>query len=128
MDEKVFQQAEKLAARNYSVIVSADKLLNGKEIYMAKSVELFGCMAQGATIEDAVDNLSKARVDYIYDSLINNVPVPDPASIAVRTVDDAVVMNTENFKVEVSKNFEKILEQVVQPKNRQQLYEASIRT
>lgn len=121
MDENILKQAEKLALRNYSIYVSVDKLTTGEEIYLAKNPELFGCMAQGLTIEEAVDNLVKARIDYIYDSIEDNIPIPDPAPIAVRTFDDADIMEIESFKIE--KHFENIVEY-----DNKQLYEALIET
>ena len=128
MDKNILQQAEKLAERNYTILMSVDKLSNGKEIFMAKNPELFGCMAQGASRKEAVENLNKARVDYIYDSIVNGVPLPDPAPIAVQTVDASYFIGPEQFTIEIKKSVEDRLQDAIQPKNRQPLFEASLRT
>jgi predicted RNase H-like HicB family nuclease len=119
MDENILRQAEKLAKRNYSILVSVDKLSTGKDIFLAKNPELFGCMAQGLTIEEAVDNLLKARIDYIYDSIEDNIVIPDPAPEAVKTFDDADIMEIESFKIE--KHYENM-----NVYDNKQLYEALI--
>ena len=96
MDKELLEQAKKLAARNYTLSVFEDTLPSGEKIYMAKNPELTGCMAQGMSIEEAIDNLAEARLDYIYDSLEDGIPIPEPALIdpfefpppAVRCEDD----------------------------------------
>ena len=124
MDENLLKQAKKLAARNYKLIVFEDKLTNGKIIYMAKNPELKGCMAQGTTIEDAIKNLADARVDYIYDSLEDDIAIPDPAPLAVQT---AFTIDSEQLTINKSISFSETLEGVAQPSHRKQLYEAWIR-
>lgn len=124
MSEKLLGQAKELAARNYKLSVFEDKLSNGKTIYMAKNLELKGCMAQGATIEDAIKNLDDARVDYIYDSLEDGVIIPDPASLAVQT---AFTIDSEQVFISGSVSADKTQEGVAQPSHRKPLYEAWIR-
>lgn len=128
MDEKLWKLAEKLAARNYSVVVSEDKLANSQIIYMAKNPELFGCMAQGSTLEEAIKNLEDARVDYIYDSLAAGAEIPDPKSIAVQTRDTAYVLDQDQFVIETTVTFKKAVETVAQPGDSTQLYEAWLTT
>ena len=79
MDKELLEQAKKLAAKNYTLSVFEDTLPSGEKIYMAKNPELAGCMAQGMSIEEAIDNLAEARLDYIYDSLEDGIPIPEPA-------------------------------------------------
>lgn len=129
MNETLIEQAKKLASRNYIVAVYEDKLSNGTTIYMAKNPELRGCMAQGKTIEDAINNLNEARVDYIYDSLEDGVSVPEPSQQPVprlekttSTSDSGQVLITGSYA------FEEVLEEVAQPSYRKQLYEAWIGT
>jgi predicted RNase H-like HicB family nuclease len=79
MDEKLRQTAMELADRDYSVVYSVEQTESGGSLYMAKNPELIGCMAQGETLEEAIEHLRDARIDYIYDSLASGSPVPAPA-------------------------------------------------
>lgn len=125
MDNELFEQAKKLAARNYTLSVFEDILSNGTKIYMAKNPELKGCMAQGVSFEEAIKNLEEARLDYIYDSLEDGVPVPFPAALAVctsSTIFSGQAIITDDF------TFEDIQGGVAQPCYRKPLYEAWIST
>ena len=66
MNEWILEKAEILANRNYTIEFSKDKTNGDKTIYLAKNPALQGCMAQGDTLQDAIDNLLDARIDYIY--------------------------------------------------------------
>lgn len=131
MNERLLEQAEKLASRNYMVSVYEDKLSDGTTIYMAKNPELSGCMAQGETIEDAINNLRDARIDYIYDSLEDGISVPDPASHPqplpriTKTTDTS---NTGRIVITDSVSFVRTADDQEQLAHRKQLYEAWIGT
>jgi predicted RNase H-like HicB family nuclease len=125
MDENLLKQAKEFAERNYRLSVFVDKLTNGQAIYMAKNPELNGCMAQGVTIEEAINNLDDARVDYIYDSLENGNPVPEPATFTAQT---AFTINSEQIIINKTISFEKTLENVSQSSHSKQIYEAWIGT
>jgi predicted RNase H-like HicB family nuclease len=60
---------------------------DGKPCYVARHPELYGCMAQGDTPQEAVAELERARSDYIAALLVSNiqVPVPDPARAIARS-------------------------------------------
>ena len=128
MNEELWKNAEKLANRNYTIMVSVEKATSGEQLFMAKNPELVGCMAEGNSLEDAIANLKEARVDYIYDSLKSGSKIPDPAPIAVQTVGTADFVNPNAFKIEKQKGFDDNLGNVVQPKNSKVLYKASINT
>ena len=98
MDKKKLQEAKKMAKKNYTIVVSEAILSDGKKSYMAKNIELFGCMAQGTTINEALQNLEEARVDYIYSSLEDNIDIPEPAFEAITTLDTSSV-NVKQFTV-----------------------------
>lgn len=125
MDKALLEQAKKMASRNYKLLMFEDKLSNGTTIYMAKNPELKGCMAQGMTIGESIENLAEARIDYIYDSLEDGVPIPDPAELAVHTNSTVVSGQTT---ITDSVTFTQTLEDVAQPSYRKPLYEAWIRT
>jgi predicted RNase H-like HicB family nuclease len=85
MNKKLWDTATKLAARPYQVRVYRDDEASGEAIYLAEYAELSGCMAQGATIRDALTNLREAAMDYIYSLLEDGLEVPPPLYIAVQT-------------------------------------------
>jgi len=103
MDNVLLEKAKFLAARNYTTSILEDKLADRTVVYMAKNPELDGCMAQGDTPEEAIENLSEARVDYIYDSLEDGVAIPEPASAAIQTTftiasEETIITKTVNFE------------------------------
>jgi predicted RNase H-like HicB family nuclease len=83
--QDIWRKAEELAAQKYTVVFYPDVDSTGKKIFIAKSPELYGCMAEGLTKEEAEDNLMDARVDYIYSLLIDNLTVPEPIRITEST-------------------------------------------
>jgi predicted RNase H-like HicB family nuclease len=128
MVDAILKKAEELSNRNYKISVSIDITTTGETLYMAKNPELIGCMAQGETLEDAISNLKDARLDYIYDSLKDGFNVPEPAPIAVQTLDTAGILSSEDFKVYTTVTFNKAVETVIKPSHREQLYEAWLET
>jgi predicted RNase H-like HicB family nuclease len=85
MNEARWERAEKLARRPYSVELSRDELSDGQTIYVARNPALPGCKSQGITIEEALENLNAARMDYIYFLLEDGLPVPDPMQTTTST-------------------------------------------
>ena len=130
MDKELFEQAKKLAARNYTLSVFEDTLPSGEKIYMAKNPELTGCMAQGMSIEEAIDNLAEARLDYIYDSLEDGIPIPAPAMQPVpRVIETTTTTTPGQTLIVASIPFqEKTLEDSQQVSSRMPLYEAWVST
>lgn len=54
---------------DYEIILSEKEVMpNGDILYMARIKNLFGCMAQGETEQEAIDNVITARFDYLADS------------------------------------------------------------
>ncbi|MBK8902362.1 MAG: type II toxin-antitoxin system HicB family antitoxin [Anaerolineaceae bacterium] len=78
-EDELMKKAEKLAARSYAIEVYEETLKDGKEIYLVKNPELRGCMAQGETREEAINELNEARITYIHSLLLDNLEVPEPA-------------------------------------------------
>lgn len=79
---EIWQQAEQLAARSYAVKTSQDTLSNGDTVYVAENPEL-GTIAHGGTPEQALRELSLARVSLIYYMLLDAVRVPEPSGAVV---------------------------------------------
>ena len=75
--------AKKLANRDYITKTYQDETTDGDFIFLASNLELEGCLGQGFTIEEAIDDLFDARVDYIKSLLDDNLPVPDPIVLNV---------------------------------------------
>ncbi len=126
MVDAIWKVAEKLADRNYTVSVSEDRTTDGQPIYMAKTPELFGCMAQGKTLEEAIKSLKEARIEYIYDSLKDGVEVPAPSPLAVRTLDTAYTLEPDQFTVEIKQPSKDTLEDLAKTTPSKQLYEATL--
>jgi len=91
--------AENIAAKNYIVIVSEDYDSTGKSIFLARTPELYGCMAQGSSIEEAKSNLKDARVDYIYSLLKDNLGIPAPTQIIYTAVISSSNLNKNEYNL-----------------------------
>ena len=105
MDEPLMKQAEILSDRDYAIVISQENTTAGKPIYMAKNPELMGCIAQGDSLEEAIESLREARIDYIYDSLKNGNPVPEPGikktqTRIVETKDRSIYLDSKHFKID----------------------------
>jgi predicted RNase H-like HicB family nuclease len=79
------QEAARLAALPYSVEVAKDETTDGRPIFLARVPELEGCMAQGDTLDQALDSLQEAKLDFILALLVDALPVPLPATLATVT-------------------------------------------
>ena len=79
------ERAEKYAQLPYTVEVARDETTAGRPVYIARLSEMDGCIGQGETIEQAVDDLKQAAVDYIESLLDDGLPVPQPAVRATAT-------------------------------------------
>lgn len=119
--------AEKLASRPYDVEVINDQTTDGLPIYMAKTPELRGCMAQGRTIDEAIANLAEARIDYIESLLDDDLPVPDPVQYGV-TVNKIPQMRGVFMILAQPGDIDDVLDDVIEPSYRESRYRASLRT
>jgi predicted RNase H-like HicB family nuclease len=79
-----FEQARKLAKRPYLVMASKSETTDGEPIFHARTLEIEGCIGQGASPEQAVQDLRDALVDYIEGLLEDGLEVPEPSRL-VRT-------------------------------------------
>src|SRR5258708_21252281 len=91
LNEQFWHEAEKLAARGYDTETYRETLTNGDEVILAKHPELPGCMAHGATVEEALADLKEARTEYIYSLLEDGLPIPPPRDAATGTMATANV-------------------------------------
>ena len=86
MNKVRLKEAKRLAARQYQIRIFADETTDGEPGYYAMIPEMPGCVSDGATVEEAKENLESARVDFIYFLLEDGLSVPEPqvASSPVR--------------------------------------------
>lgn len=93
MKNDLFEKAKQLAARPYPYRVYRDDESDPDVMYLAESVDLDGCMAQGSTQKEAIRNLAEAQIDYIAFLLEKGLPVPEPSELT-DTASQAAVPNT----------------------------------
>ena len=136
MNETLYQKAQTLANRDYLTEIYKDKTTDGCDLYLAKCPELYGCMVQGKTIEEVLENIVRSREDYIYFLLEDKLPVPEPsnrqteqANGTITRVIHAMDEKPEwGFKTIRNLDFESILEKVSEPSTRELLYATSSET
>lgn len=76
-------RAEKLAEAGYTTKIALDETTSGRPVWFVTVLELPGCMAQGETPIEALENLRQARIEYILSLLEDNLPVPAATRTAV---------------------------------------------
>ena len=78
MTDEFRSRAEKLARMlTYSVKIETDQTTESdSSIFLVSIPELPGCMAQGATIAEANQNLAEVKIEYIQSLLEDGLPVP----------------------------------------------------
>lgn len=72
-------EAIQLANRQYAHLVFLDEATDDTSIYIALNPELDGCISQGDTPREAIQNLSEARIDYIESILEDGLVIPEPS-------------------------------------------------
>ena len=78
MNRELLDQAILLAARGYQVAVQREDDENGNKVWVAYVPEMPSCLAQGDSVEGAIEALKTVREDYIYFLMKHGVPVPEP--------------------------------------------------
>lgn len=117
LNNQLWEEAENLAWRDYDVETFRDTLTNGDIVILARHPELPGCMAHGATLEEALTNLKEARTEYIYSLLEDREDVPYPRAEATST---AVNENIVAFEQKVVVGFGSAVNRVFEPDTRQE--------
>lgn len=100
MSDEFRSKAEELAQTlTYSVKVETDQTTESESsIFLLSIPELPGCMAQGATIAEANQNLAEVKIEYIQSLLEDGLPVPSGKPIT-RTGSSADADVTEDVVV-----------------------------
>jgi predicted RNase H-like HicB family nuclease len=118
MSRNLNERARMFTELPYTVKISKDKTVDGKDVFLASHPELIGCMAQGITVEEAVGNLKEVTYEYILSLLEDKVPVPVPPSKLTTTTYGHLTIQKE---IKGNKPFIGILSEVVQPSVRQDI-------
>jgi predicted RNase H-like HicB family nuclease len=74
-------EAEKLAAHPYRIRVTPDETTDGRSVFLARIIELDGCVGHGSNVQEAIADVRKAMIDYIESLLEDNMPVPTPLDL-----------------------------------------------
>lgn len=82
MTKSISELAKEYTDRSYPFQVFKDEEGVGQAKYMAKHPDIEGCMAQGASQSEAIQNLNDARHDLIEFLLKRGLPIPEPYSHA----------------------------------------------
>lgn len=77
------ENAEILAARPYILMTALDETTDGEPIYIARILEIEGCIGQGSSKDKAIEDLRLALVDYIESLLEDSLPIPDPTGLVI---------------------------------------------
>jgi len=72
------RRAEQLSKQPYFFRVDRSIATDGERVYVATVIGLDGCMGQGDTFEEAIQDVRTALVDFIESLLEDGLPVPEP--------------------------------------------------
>ncbi len=63
------------------------RLISGEPVegYLGEVLEFPGCLTAGGTPQEALANLDDAMAGWIESCLVDNVPIPEPGSVTLRT-------------------------------------------
>ena len=84
MDDRRLEKARSLARQEFQALVFPDRTTDGDGIYVAVLLEIPGCNSFGYTVNEAMENLESAKVDFIYFLLKDGLPVPEPQPLGQR--------------------------------------------
>jgi predicted RNase H-like HicB family nuclease len=107
MNKARMSEAKKLAALPYTISKLNDETTDGEPIIVLYNPELPGCMAQGTTMQEALDNLLDARQEYILSLLEDGQPVPLPNQDISQSESRVGTNVTLTFSVSVGVNLPK---------------------
>ena len=110
------EMARKLAEKPYSIEIMKDETTTGEPIFLLLHPELEGCMAQGLTIEEGLENLKEATEEYVLSLLEDGLDVPEPSITASVTTGASVNYQDDNYSST----------ETVQPHTRHKLSEVTL--
>lgn len=89
------ERARELASQNYTVCELYDDSQKGEPGYVVGHPELPGCVAEGDTLEEALEYLKDATHGYISLLLEQGLSVPKPRSQSISTDSNAKTISEE---------------------------------
>lgn len=98
MDKRLLSKAKILAKSGYSITIQVEQTSNGENLFFAQCQELDGCMAQGKTPEEAIENIYIAIEDFIYFLLEDKMPIPEPSCFQTMDVASSVSKEVNVFE------------------------------
>jgi len=107
MNTNLRKKAEKLAALPYLTEIVQDETTDEQPIYLARILELEGCLGQGKTIEEAIQDLNEAKIDFILSLLEDHMPIPQPTTTS--STSNTFTMSFRGITMEHSKLYEAAL-------------------
>jgi predicted RNase H-like HicB family nuclease len=134
---ELWAEAQRLASSGYTISISEDTLSNGAKVYLLEHPELPGCMAQGATLEEAHQELRQAAISYLYYLLEDGLEPPSPMSSQTITATQSVTSETTTnndkairvtFKPWHSgtEESDSLLDDIIQPEHRKKTMQFSL--
>ena len=115
MDDKQWKKAEQLAADHYFTVINREGIEEGGRYYVTYHPDLSGCRADGLTPEEAKKELAKARVDFIYFLLEDNLAVPEPKTYEIQINHEQVGDYTDISKQEKQIPYSGYIEEKLTP-------------
>jgi predicted RNase H-like HicB family nuclease len=133
---ELWTKAQHLAGRGYTTTISEDTLSDGTKVYLTEHPELEGCMTQGDSVDQALNDLKQVTVDFIYYLLEDGLEVPNPISSQTITggsgskaklVDLGPIVTFTPKDEELSRaEVEEIFDEIVQPEHRKTIMQFSV--
>jgi predicted RNase H-like HicB family nuclease len=120
MKKGLLKRVEELMEAPYTIEYNRDLTSGGKKVFLLSIIELPGCMAQGATIEEAQYNLRDAEKEYLLSLLEDGVPIPEPIYKRSNSSSGQVVFFATTIG-SAGKGFVETLTGIVQPQQREKL-------
>lgn len=80
----IIAAAQELAALPYTLVVEAEEI-GGEVWYVARHPELEGCLAQGRSVNEAIEALAEPRQNLIEHLLQHDLEVPLPRFMTEKT-------------------------------------------
>ena len=81
MGSHLLESAKKLSMRQYHVMAAKSETTDGQPIFNACTLEIKGCIGQGNSPEQAIEDLRDALVNYIESLLEDGLEIPEPVQL-----------------------------------------------
>jgi predicted RNase H-like HicB family nuclease len=111
----VYTLAKEISEKPYSIAVYEDETTSGGSIILVTHPELEGCMAQGKTLQEAIDELQSVTIEYIASLLEDGLPIPEPMVTSTQAAPDVY---EDSYEPESIPDALFDLERTIQPAHR----------